>query len=144
MNTAHALAAYAEFFTQLTPQRLDGIERLFSPDARFKDPFNDVRGTAAIRQVFGHMYETLEQPRFIVLDQGCNGCIGYLHWQFQFADGANRSRRTIAGMSRVVFDNNGRVTEHVDFWDPAAQLYEALPVLGPVLRWLRRRLSSQR
>ena len=144
MNTDHALAVYADFFAQLTPQRLDDLDRLFSPDARFKDPFNDVRGSAAIRRVFEHMYDTLDEPRFTVLDKSCNGCIGYLHWQFQFGSGARQHRRNITGMSRVVFDSHGRVLEHVDYWDPAGQLYESLPVLGTVLRWTRRRLSARR
>jgi hypothetical protein len=144
MNTEVALAGYAEFFSKLTPQRLDDIAALFSPDAHFKDPFNDVRGSAAIRRVFEHMYATLDEPRFIVLDKGCNGCIGYLHWQFHFCSGARQARRNINGMSRVVFDSHGRVLEHVDYWDPAEQLYQSLPVLGTVLRWIRRRLSAQR
>jgi hypothetical protein len=35
------------------------------------------------------------------------------------------------------FDRAGRVVLHQDFWDPAAGFYEHLPVLGPVLRWIK-------
>jgi steroid delta-isomerase len=142
MNSNAALAAYAEFFSALTPARLDGLEHLFAPTARFKDPFNDVQGIAGIRRVFEHMYDTLQEPRFTVLGQAGEEHIGYLHWRFDFV--SNGERRAITGMSRVVFDADGRVVEHTDYWDPAEQLYAGIPVLGTVLRWLRRRLSAER
>ena len=50
--------------------------------------------------------------------------------------------RRIDGVSQVRLDASGRVAEHVDFWDPAAGLYEDIPLLGSALRWLRRRLSA--
>lgn len=140
MNGAVALAAYVAFFEQLTPARLAGLDRVFAPDARFKDPFNDVRGIAAIERVLAHMYATLDQPRFQVLDSASHGCLGYLHWAFLFEQGG-RTRR-ITGMSRVVFDDHGRATEHIDFWDPAEQLYRHVPLLGRVLGWIGRRLAA--
>jgi steroid delta-isomerase len=142
MTARQALEDYAALFAQLTPVRLTEFEQVFAPDARFKDPFNDVRGVAAIRQVFEHMYATVDDPRFVVLDQACEERIGYLHWQFLFRSG--KHQRRIHGMSRVVFDSGGLVVEHIDFWDPAEQLYEAIPVLGSIMRWLRGRLSASK
>ncbi|MHB9020361.1 MAG: hypothetical protein ACYC3A_00830 [Halothiobacillus sp.] len=45
-------------------------------------------------------------------------------------------------MSRVAFDERGLVREHIDFCDPAEQVYSRVPVLGGLMRWIRRRLSS--
>lgn len=142
MKTRQALAQYATFFSRLTPLRLAELDQLFAMDARFKDPFNDVRGIAAIRQVFEHMFATVDEPRFVVLDQACSERVGYLYWQFRFRSG--EQQRTITGTSRVSFDAQGLVVEHVDFWDPAEQFYESVPLLGGLMRWLRRRLSAQR
>lgn len=140
MSCADALVAYGSFFANLTPQRLDQLQALFAPAARFKDPFNDVRGVAAIRAVFAHMYRSLEDPRFVVLDTASEGRVGYLHWEFHFRRSGRQ--RVIVGLSRVVFDADDRVVEHQDFWDPAEQLYESLPLLGGVLRWLKAKLSA--
>src|SRR6202000_564284 len=59
-----ALERLVRFYETLTPQSLAQIERLYAPDARFKDPFNDIRGLAAITRVFEHMYAQLHDPRF--------------------------------------------------------------------------------
>ena len=58
----------ARFYETLTPAALDGLGQLYAPDARFKDPFNEVVGIAAIRRIFAHMFATTEAPRFEVTD----------------------------------------------------------------------------
>ena len=42
----------AHFYETLTPPRCLRLDQLYAPDARFKRPFNEVAGTAAIRRVF--------------------------------------------------------------------------------------------
>jgi steroid delta-isomerase len=39
----------------------------------------------------------------------------------------------------VRFDDAGRVAWHRDYWDAAEELYAKLPVVGAVVRMLRRR-----
>ena len=38
--------------------------------------------------------------------------------------------------------DDGRITLHRDYWDAAEELYEKLPVIGTLMRWLRRRLAA--
>jgi len=45
-------------------------------------------------------------------------------------------------MAEVTLDAGGRVLRHVDHWDPAAQIYEREPLLGGLMRYLRRRLAA--
>lgn len=134
------LQRYIAFFEQLSPQSLVRCEELFSADARFVDPFNDVRGPAAIRAVFSHMFETCEDPQFRVLDSCAAAQSCYLRWEFRF--GGTARRRLVSGVSHVCFDEQGRAVEHIDYWDPARQLYEQIPLLGALLRRLRRRLRA--
>lgn len=134
---------YAGFFATLSPQSLDRLDALFAPDARFKDPFNDVTGVPAIRAVFEHMYRVCPAPAFEVGEWALTGRIAFIRWRFTDGPVAGRSMALdVDGMSRVVFDEAGRVVEHVDYWDPAAALYERIPVFGALLRALRRKLSA--
>lgn len=50
-----AAARLAQLYEQLTPARLAQLDDYYAPDARFKDPFNDVQGVPAIRAIFAHM-----------------------------------------------------------------------------------------
>ncbi|MGF1613847.1 MAG: nuclear transport factor 2 family protein [Gammaproteobacteria bacterium] len=51
-------ARYIAFFEGIAPHRLGALEKLFSTGALFRDPFNRLRGPAAIRAVFEHMFKT--------------------------------------------------------------------------------------
>lgn len=139
MNPDH-VKRYIEAFEHLTPSTLRQLEECFTEGARFVDPFNDVRGKSSIRRVFEHMFASCEDPRFEV--QECLGgdALVYLRWHFDF--GKVASRRRIQGVSRVEFAPDGLVSEHLDYWDPASQLYEKLPLLGQLFRALRTRLAA--
>lgn len=141
-ETQRRLAEYAAFFEGITPERLGQLDQWFSPDARFKDPFNDVQGLEGIRRVFEHMFATCREPRFLVHDVAEREGIGYVYWDFRADVGPRkRSRKLfIRGVSRVTLATDGRVTSHVDFWDAGKYFYERLPLLGSLLRAVRSRL----
>jgi hypothetical protein len=132
------LAAYAHVFERLEPASLDQLETLYSDNATFRDPFNAVQGRAAIRRVFEHMFRTTTAARFEVYEWWCRGQSGCLRWRFTCT---LRGRAIdLHGMSHVSLDANGRVSAHVDYWDAAEGVYERLPLIGAVLRRLRRRM----
>jgi hypothetical protein len=137
-----AVDRYIRFFEALAPISLHRLNDVFDSNARFKDPFNDVCGIDGIRRVFEDMYEQCEAPRFTITDVACEGDTCFIGWTFYFR--RRKSEFAIEGVSRVRFGVSGRAVEHIDYWDPASQLYESIPLLGAVLKALRRRLSTVR
>ena len=130
----------ARFYETLTPAALDGLDQLYAPDARFKDPFNEVVGIAAIRRIFAHMFATTEAPRFEVTDCIEQGGQAMLGWTFRFA---LRGRAlTVRGATPLRSDADALVPLPRDYWDAAEELYEKLPLLGGLMRAIRRRLRA--
>jgi len=134
-------AAYAAYFERVSLDNLNELRDLCAPDVRFRDPFNDVRGHDQIVRVFAKMYEDVAEPTFEVIDNAVSGSNSYIRWVFRFKNKKNGAPFSIDGMTEVHFDDAGRVTAHLDHWDVASQLYERVPVLGTVLRAIRRRLA---
>jgi steroid delta-isomerase len=134
--------AVIDFFEQLQPADVAGLGRLYTDQAFFKDPFNEVRSLAGVQQVFAHMFETLEQPRFLVLDALAQGDQCFLSWDFVFLRQAQKEPIRIHGSSHLRFAVDGRVAYHRDYWDTAEELYEKLPLLGALMRWIKRRLRA--
>jgi len=133
-----------QFFEAVSPDNLDRLGEFYHPQARFKDPFNDVIGIPAIQHIFAHMFVQLVQPRFVVTNQVLQGQQCFLTWEFQFGFKGFKTgqTQTILGATQLVLNEAGLITLHRDYWDAAEELYEKLPVLGGLMRWLKRRANS--
>ena len=142
--TQLAVQRLIAFFEELSPDSLSQLESFYTESAWFKDPFNEVRGVQEVRGIFSHMYVALHKPRFIVTDSITQGDQCFLTWDFEFYFKRfnTATRQTIRGASHIKFTSEGRVDFHRDYWDAAEELYEKLPWVGALMRWLKRRATQ--
>jgi steroid Delta-isomerase len=137
------VARIVALFEALTNADVPRLGAYYHADARFKDPFNEVQGVAPIQRIFAHMFVALDEPRFVVHDivQQDEQC--FLTWDFLFRfKRFSRELQTVRGASHLRLDANGLITLHRDYWDAAEELYEKLPAVGALMRWLKRRAQS--
>lgn len=141
--SAEALAGLKAYWEGLTRERVGILDTVYAPEASFRDPFNEVRGVEELRRVFERMYETLESPRFTISETILQENRAVLVWDFDFRIKAFQParERRIHGVSLVRFAPDGRVVEHRDYWDAAGELYAKLPLVGPLMRCLARRMG---
>lgn len=143
MNTDHTerLTQIVQFFEALSPQSVAQLGEFYDAQAHFTDPFNDVVGVPAIAHIFEHMFVSLEQPRFLVVERLQQGAQCFLTWEFRFYFKGYKAdqEQVILGASHLVLSNAGLITVHRDYWDAAQELYEKLPVVGSLMRWLKKR-----
>jgi steroid delta-isomerase len=141
---SHAVEKIVVFFETLSPKSVERFGQFYTEDAYFKDPFNEVRGLAAIQQIFAHMYVALHEPRFVVTGRIVEGEQVFLSWDFhfRFRNFKIDKPQTIRGATHLRLAPDGRIRSHRDYWDAAEELYEKLPVVGGLMRWLKRRANS--
>ncbi len=144
MDVQARVTRLVAFFESLSPASLNQLDQFYAPQAYFKDPFNEVRGVAEIHTIFSHMFAVLEQPRFVVTDCIAQNDQCFLTWNFEFyfKNFDKTTLQTIRGGSHIRFAADGRVNFHRDYWDAAEELYEKLPWLGGLMRWLKVRANS--
>jgi ketosteroid isomerase-like protein len=152
MNNTHDVPAtlvdeLVQAFEQLQPQDIARLGDWYADDARFKDPFKNVQGIAEIQAVFEHMFDSLYQPRFVVTSRLVQGNQCFLVWDFlfRFKTMQRDVDQCIHGGSHLVFALNPqgewRVQSHRDYWDAAQELYEKLPLVGRLMRWLKKQVN---
>ncbi len=80
----------------------------------------------------------------MVTGQVVDGPQAFLTWEFRFRFKRfdTTTMQAVRGASHVVFNEQGLVTLHRDYWDAAEELYEKLPVLGGFMRWLKKRANT--
>jgi len=135
-TSLHNLVRFFETLTLAQSQDLSGV---YTDDAYFKDPFNEVRGLPAVTRIFQHMFVQVEKPRFKITSTVLQGDTAFLCWDFYFyMKKFNPDEQCIRGATHIRFAADGRVQMHRDYWDAAEELYEKLPVLGSLMRMLKR------
>ena len=142
MNTRQATQNLATFFETLSPQSVSQLPTIYDAQARFKDPFNEVRDVARIQLIFQDMFTEFEQPRFVIQEQICDDDKrqSVLTWHFLF--NWRGKAWCIVGSSHLRFGSTGLVIYHRDYWDASEELYEKLPVIGFVLKALKKRAQK--
>ena len=117
--------------------------QIYTEDAYFRDPFNEVTGVAEIARIFGAMFEHLDDVRFTILETVADDGGAMLTWDMSYRVRKWRPHQSqvIHGATHLRFAPDGRIAYHRDYWDAANELYAKLPLIGPVMRWLRRKLA---
>lgn len=132
------------FFESITPESVSRFPEFYAENAWFKDPFNEVRGVGAIQRIFAHMFGQVDEPRFVVSEQVADAYGAVLIWTFHYrfrGAGKASAEQVMRGVSHLKFDADGKVVFHRDYWDTAEELYMKIPLLGALMRFLRKRLS---
>ena len=127
-------------FESLSLESVDQLTNLYATHALFKDPFNQVIGRDAIKQIFVHMFSQVNNPRFVinsVLEDGRHASLTW-NFRFQFKSSPQQSE-IIRGCTWFTFNDHDLITEHRDYWDAAEELYEKLPLIGSLMKWLKKR-----
>lgn len=137
MNTM--LARHLAWFAALSPASLAQIDQVYAADARFRDPFHALQGREAIQAVYARMFRDLTQPRFVIGEVVQQGGRAFVSWDFHFA--LHGRQLQIHGGTLFRLDAAGLICEHIDYWDAAEGVYEQLPVLGWLLRRIKRRMA---
>ena len=81
--------------------------------------------------------------RFTILEtiEQSHGALLIWNFDFRFRSLKPNLTRRIHGTSHVRFGPDGRVVYHRDYWDAAGELYENLPVVGGLMRWLKQKMA---
>ena len=140
--TRPALLRLAQWFETLTPASLEAIDQFYTLVAYFKDPFYEVRDVRRIQHIFADMFEQFQHPRFVIQEQLCDDSKrqALLTWHFLFT--WRGKDWCIVGSSHLRFSPDGLVEYHRDYWDASEELYEKLPLIGWVLRALKKRAQG--
>jgi len=139
MNHEDDLQKLIRFFETINTGNVSQLAQVYSEDVFFKDPFNEVRGLADVVRIFSHMFEQVDSPRFVVTNHVLQGDQAFLTWDFLFRmKRFSTAGQCIRGATHLRFGPDGRANFHRDYWDAAEELYEKLPLLGSMMRGLKR------
>ena len=89
------------------------------------------------------LFDALIEPRFVVTNRIAEGAQAMVEWDFTFRIRRFRPSHgwSVHGVSHLRFAPDGRLSHHRDYWDTGDELYAKLPGIGPIVRFLKRRMA---
>jgi hypothetical protein len=90
------------------------------------------------------MYENVRSIRFDFHDRLENSSQAFLTWTMHFSHPRLAKGRSIAvsGCSQLAFAPDGKVIHHRDYFDLGEMVYEHVPVLGSLVKTIKKRLGA--
>lgn len=132
---------FKDYFRVLHESDLSQLRKVYDEKIVFKDPVHEIRGLVELEDYFTSLCADLSDCRFEYLDELIGDRAAYIKWNMHFKHPRLGNRLiSVRGVSHLVVGE--KIEYHEDFYDMGAMLYEQLPVLGNVTRWLRLRLAS--
>ncbi len=124
---------------ELRPDRLFPYDELYEPAVVFEDPLRRAEGLEAVRSHFHNLNRNLRVARFVfgsTLVQGQEAAISWT-MTLELRSGPRRPI-VVAGITQLRFTD--RITHQRDHFDAGALIYEHIPLLGFIIRWVKRHL----
>ena len=126
-----------------TARLLDTVEAPLKRDAVPGRGAGNVgnRGLVELEDYFTSMCADLSDCRFEYLDEVVGERSAYIKWMMHFKHPRLGNRLiSVRGVSHLKLGE--KIEYHEDFYDMGAMLYDQLPLLGNVTRWLKMRLAG--
>jgi hypothetical protein len=138
------LDTFLTTFNRLDKHNLSLLETMYHPDICFEDPAHSLNGLPALKDYFASLYENVRSIGFTFISRMQSGDQAFVTWTMQMSHPRLAKGRpvSIKGCSCLTFSPDGRVIGHRDFFDLGAMIYEHLPLLGGLIRTVKKRLGS--
>ncbi|WP_028580165.1 nuclear transport factor 2 family protein [Desulfogranum japonicum] len=136
--------AFFEIYNQLHKDNLELLRDVYSKDVVFVDPAHEIQGIEELITYFSALYSNVDSISFDFTDHLLVEDSGYVRWKMTFSHKRlNRGLPVMVdGVTYLQFDSAKMVDYHRDYFDLGAMLYEQIPVLGKVIRTIKKGLGT--
>lgn len=139
-----ALDRFGEFLKNIGSEEYieKEISNVYAENGYLNDTLKTLPNREAIKQHFLKTSRTMTTYSLEIEDAVKSKEGYYVRWTMKFSAPklAGGTELISIGMSHVIFDSDGKVLLHQDFWDSTSGLFEHIPVLGGGIRIVKKRL----
>lgn len=136
------LERICEFYAEFNQAGLWQLSELYAEDCVFCDPVQEVKGLDGLVLYFDRMAASLNFCRFEFHSRIEESDHAFLSWTMHFSHPRLRNGATLAldGASELYFAN-GKILRQRDYYDMGAMLYENLPLLGKLIKFIKSKIA---
>ena len=140
------LEEYIAYLKRLSPRSVRLIEKISIPGVQYNDPLFHAHGQDDYERMIEHLFRIAGNARLRIVDHGWSHMskeqnhTAWIKWVFTFE--RKKQSYDIHGISEVIFNDNGKLLSHTNYWDSGFQLMNTFPVLRGLLERARRKIGT--
>ncbi|GGI69857.1 nuclear transport factor 2 family protein [Shewanella gelidii] len=136
-QTADTLIA---LYKTLNRHNLHLLDTVYAKDICFIDPLHQIRGLDALMRYFEVLYHNVQSIEFVIHERLTQPHQVCLFWQMSYSHAKLNAGKPILvdGSSHLKLNDEYQICYHRDYFDVGQMLYEPIPVLGHVIRKIKR------
>jgi hypothetical protein len=133
---------FKQLYQQLDASNVEKIETVYAPEIQFQDPFHQIDGLQNLKHYFKDLYLNVDTISFEFGESISDGNNHFVDWVMNLTHPKLNKGRTIKvpGATFLKVNETQQIISHRDFFDAGVMLYEQIPVLGGLVRMIKRRL----
>ncbi|MDX1490899.1 MAG: nuclear transport factor 2 family protein [Pseudohongiellaceae bacterium] len=136
------IAQFKAFYSKGDNTNLEQLDRLYTQDIEFRDPIHTVHGILGLKQYMRKLYANSADIRFEYTEEHWGDHWASISWWMDYRHPkiAGGELVRVRGTTQIRFTD--RIYFHEDFYDMGALLYAHLPIIGPVIKFINRRVGA--
>lgn len=138
-QTQQMVEAFKARFVAIGPALAENLERLYTEDVHFKDPISEATGLVALHTYFERFAEASEGAHFEITDEVVQPGQAAVFWTMVLTRADGSEKRRFQGVSHMKVRD--RIYEERDYFDLGEAVYDHVPVVNWLTRFVRSRLD---
>lgn len=133
----------ADVYQKLSKETLGSLTQIYHQDVVFEDSAHRLDGWDALAIYFENLYQNVIECRFDIQSSHQSHDCGFIVWVMYLRHPKLKGGSEVAvnGISHLKF-SDGKIIHHRDYFDMGEMLYENLPLLGSVIKSIKKRLGQ--
>jgi hypothetical protein len=137
------LENFVDIYQKLSTDNLALISSIYHEDITFIDPLHKVEGLVDLHKYFEGLYTNLSQCDFVINNVIVNEEQAAIYWEMAYQHPKlNRGEEVVVSGTSLIIGKNNKVIYHRDYLDVGTMLYEQLPIIGRVIKWIKIKAAS--
>jgi hypothetical protein len=137
------LSNFVKVYQTLSTDNLDLLSMIYHQEVIFIDPIHKLEGFDNLSAYFTSLYENLSSCEFVINNVISQGNQAAIYWTMSYQHPKLNKGNVVSvfGHSHIK-GHEDKVIYHRDYLDLGSMLYEQLPLLGKIIKLIKKRAAK--
>ena len=130
------ISKFVKLISTFDSDSLKELPNIYSSTIEYEDPINKVQGLDHLHLVFEETLKIFSGIEIQVKETSSTDHTAFVRWLMTYR--FRKKEYSIDGVTLLEFDSSGLICKHTDYWDASFPLYGTFPVLGFLMRAIKK------